>query len=320
MRVHFWGTRGSLPAATESQAIRDKIKRALRQANGRHLDSDAELNHFIDNELAFPIRGGYGGNSSCVEIVGGDRYTLCDMGSGLRRFSEKILRERGPGQPLHYNFFMSHVHWDHIMGFPFFAPAYIPGNVIRIHGAHDLALIEEAFRRQHANPCFPVQWEQLRATIEFIHLDADRWHDIDGLRVKAKLQPHPSGSYGYRFEAGGKSVVYSTDGEHRLESEPETEAMVEFYRAADLVIFDSMYSLSEMIDSKRDWGHSSNTIGADLCLRARAKHYCMFHHEPAYDDDTIYTILSETRRYAEIVGEGYPLQVTTAYDGLDLEV
>lgn len=320
MRVHFWGTRGSLPVTSESQTIRDKIKKALQQANGRRFDSESALNHFIDNELVFPVRGSYGGNSACVEIIGGDHYTLCDMGSGLRRFGQKILRERGPGQPLHYNFFMSHVHWDHIMGFPFFPPAYIPGNVIRIHGAHDLALLEEAFRRQHSNPCFPVQWDQLRATLEFIHLECDRWYDIDGLRVKAKLQPHPSDSYGYRFEQNGKSVVYSTDGEHRLESDAATEGMVAFYRDADLVIFDAMYSLSEMIDSKRDWGHSSNTIGADLCLRARAKHYCMFHHEPAYDDDTLHAVLGETQRYAEIVGEGYALKVSTAYDGLELEV
>jgi ribonuclease BN (tRNA processing enzyme) len=114
--------------------------------------------------------------------------------------------------------------------------------------------------------------------------------------------------------------VYSTDGEHKLQSETETLAMVDFYRDADLVVFDAMYSLSEMIDAKRDWGHSSNVVGVDLCVRARVKHYCMFHHEPAYGDETIHSVLGETRRYAEIVGEGHLLQVSTAYDGLALDV
>jgi hypothetical protein len=96
--------------------------------------------------------------------------------------------------------------------------------------------------------------------------------------------------------------------------------MVEFYREADLVVFDAMYSLNDMINSKVDWGHSSNVVGVDLCLRARAKHYCMFHHEPAHSDETLQNILQETRRYAEIVGDNQALQISTAYDGLVIDV
>jgi phosphoribosyl 1,2-cyclic phosphodiesterase len=230
------------------------------------------------------------------------------------------MQDDGPGKPRSFNFFMSHVHWDHIMGFPFFPPAYIPGNTIRIHGAHELAVLEEAFHRQHSDPCFPVQWDQLRATIHFVHLEPGRWYEIGGFRVKAKLQPHHGDSYGYRFEKDGKVVVYSTDGEHKLQSETETAAIIDFYRDADLVIFDAMYSLSDMITIREDWGHSSNVVGVDLCVRARVKHYCMFHHEPAYSDETIHAILRETKRYEEIVREREALQVSTAYDGLVLEV
>jgi phosphoribosyl 1,2-cyclic phosphodiesterase len=215
---------------------------------------------------------------------------------------------------------MSHVHWDHIMGFPFFPPAYIAGNKIRIHGCHPATWLAAAFERQHASPCFPVQWSQLRADISFVPLEPDRWYDIAGLRVKGKLQPHPGDSYAYRFEKNGKAFVYSTDGEHKQESDAETEAMIEFYRAADLVVFDAMYVFSEASDAKQDWGHSSNVVGADLCLRAQVKHYCMFHHDPAHDDDALQAILGETRRYVEIAGEGRPLRVSAAYDGLVLDV
>jgi phosphoribosyl 1,2-cyclic phosphodiesterase len=320
MRIRFWGTRGSLPTASDAAAIRDKIKRALLQADGRKFADETALDGFIDTELEFPVRSGYGGNTSCVEIGGGDHYTLCDMGSGLRCFGEQALTQHGRGQPQVYNFFMSHVHWDHIMGFPFFPPAYLPGNTIRIHGAHSLAVLETAFRRQQSAPCFPVRWDQLAANINFVPLQTDRWYDIDGLHVKAKLQPHPGDSYGYRFEKNGRSVVYSTDGEHKLESESATAAMVEFYREADLVVFDSMYSFQEMFGSKADWGHSSNIVGVDLCLRAQVKHYCMFHHDPSCNDDTIYSVLGETRRYAEIAGENNSLKVTTAFDGLIIDL
>ena len=306
--------------APDGDSVRKRIKQALQQANGRQFESETAMDEFIDTELDFPVRHSYGGNSACVEILGGDHYTVCDMGSGLRCLGQQIMQEHGPGRPQVYNFFMSHVHWDHIMGFPFFPPAYIPGNRIRIHGGHTLAVLEEAYRRQQSDPCFPVQWEQLRASITFTHLKPDQWYEVDGFRVKAKLQPHHGDSYGYRFEKEGKAVVYSTDGEHKLQSEAETEAMIEFYRGADLVIFDAMYSLSDMISVKEDWGHSSNVVGVDLCLRAGVKHYCMFHHEPAYSDEIIHTVLRETRRYEEIMREGHPLQVSTAYDGLVLEL
>src|SRR5262245_686397 len=320
MQAYFWGTRGSLPVAPEGVAIREKSRRALLKANGRRFDDASAAEQFIDAELEFPVRSTYGGNSSCMEIIGGDHYTVCDMGSGLRVLGQQVMRRHGTAAPQIYNFFMSHVHWDHIMGFPFFTPAYIPGNTIRIHGGHSVALLEEAFRRQQSAPCFPVRWDHLAASISFVPLETERWYDIDGLRVKLKLQPHPGASYGYRFEYGGKALVYSTDAEHKLQSETETDAMVEFYRNADLVVFDAQYSLSEMISSKEDWGHSSNIVGVDLCLRAQVKHYCMFHHEPAHGDETIYNILGETRRYAEIAGDGQTLRVSSAYDGLVIDV
>jgi len=320
MRVRFWGTRGSLPAVSDATVIRDKIKRALLRADGRKFADNTALERFIDTELEFPLRGGYGGNTSSVEIIGGDHYTLCDMGSGLRGFGQQVLAQHGPQQAQVYNFFMSHVHWDHIMGFPFFAPAYIAGNTIRIHGCHSVKVLEEAFRRQQSHPCFPVDWKQLRANINFVPLQTNCWYEIDGLRVKAKLQPHPGDSYGYRFEKNGRSMVYSTDSEHKLDSESETSAMVDFYRGADLVVFDSMYSFKEMVGAKADWGHSSNIVGVDLCLRAQVKHYCMFHHDPASNDDALYFVLGETRRYAEIAGENNSLQVSTAFDGLVIDL
>ncbi len=320
MVVRFWGTRGSLPVAPSGEQVREKIKKALRQTKGRRFDSEKVLDRFIDEELDFPTRHGYGGNSSCVEIAGGPDYLLCDMGSGLRRFGQSVMKEHGPIDPKVYNFFMSHTHWDHLMGLPFFPPAYIPGNTIRIHGCHPESVLREAFYRQHSDPCFPVQWNQLPADIQFIHLKGDRSYDINGFTVKTRLQPHHGDSYGYRFEREGKAVVYSTDGEHKLDSEAGTQAMVEFYQGADLVIFDAMYSLADMITIKEDWGHSSNVVGVDLCLRAKAKHLCMFHHEPAYDDEKIHSVLQQTIRYEEIVREGDPLKVSAAYDGMVIEV
>src|SRR5512138_981791 len=208
MRVRFWGTRGSMPVSLTWLDLRDRLAQALVAANGRGLDDIHKAAAFVEHELDFALSHTFGGHTSCVEFeTGSDEYFVCDMGSGARAFGEHVLARQG-GRPATVNVFMSHVHWDHIMGFPFFMPAYILGNIIRIHGGHDLTVLEEAFRRQQSTPCFPVQWQHLGANIDFVHLDPDRWHDIDGLRVKLKVQPHPGGSYGYRFEQHGKALVY----------------------------------------------------------------------------------------------------------------
>jgi ribonuclease BN (tRNA processing enzyme) len=130
---------------------------------------------------------------------------------------------------------------------------------------------------------------------------------------------HSGDSFGYRFENGGKAVVYTTDSEHKLENRAQTERFVRFFHEADVVIFDAMYSLADAISVKADWGHSSNIIGVELCQMARARHLVLFHHEPAYDDAAIESVLRETRRFEQLTRGTLPLQVSAAYDGLELD-
>jgi phosphoribosyl 1,2-cyclic phosphodiesterase len=213
---------------------------------------------------------------------------------------------------------MSHTHWDHIMGFPFFMPAYIPGNTITIYGCHPW--LEEALQRQHGAPSFPVEWARLGADVRFVRLEPDRPYELAGFRVRAKHQHHTGDSYGYRFERDGRVVVYSTDSEHKLDDPGPTEAFVEFFRDADLVIFDAQYSLADAISIKEDWGHSSNVVGVELCQRARVRHLCMFHHEPTHDDEMIASVLAETRRFEEITRGAHAVQVSSAWDGLEIHL
>jgi ribonuclease BN (tRNA processing enzyme) len=132
------------------------------------------------------------------------------------------------------------------------------------------------------------------------------------------LQRHGGDSYGYRFESQGKVVVYSTDSEHPLEQPEHTQRFVNFFRDADLVIFDGMYSLADAVSVKADWGHSSNIVGVELCQMAGARHLCLFHHEPVFDDAAIDAVLAETRRLEEITRGATRLRVSAAYDGLEI--
>jgi len=318
MLIRFWGTRGSLPAPLDYRAVRAKIRDALIAARNQSLDTAEAVDAFIDQRLPFSVSGTFGGNTSCVELVtGGDEYVLCDLGSGVREFGNRLLAKYGPGKHHRFNVFMSHLHWDHVMGFPFFTPSYIPGNVIRIHGCHQV--IREALQRQQSSPGFPVDFKMLGATIEFVEMEPGRTYDVAGLSVRPFLQNHGGDSYGYRFSGAGKTVVYSTDSEHKFDV-LEDCPFIEYFHDADVLIFDAMYSLADQISVKEDWGHSSNMVGVELALTAGARHLVMFHHEPIHDDRTLEKILGETRRYADIVRPGHELTITSAYDGLEIVV
>jgi len=315
-RIRFWGTRGSLPVALTAAEVRLKLAAALRQAAGRRFDSERELSDFLD-QLGMPVAGTFGGHTSCVQLeTGGAEYVLCDLGSGVRPFGQQVLARHGPGAPQTYHIFMSHTHWDHIMGFPFFTPAYIPGNRLRIYGGH--AALEAALRRQHGPPSYPVDFSALAANIEFVQLAPDVDHEVAGMTGRLLLQRHAGDSFGYRFTSEGRTVVYSTDSEHKLADPAETNRFVEFFRGADVVIFDAMYSLADAISVKADWGHSSNIVGVELCHLAQAKKLVLFHHEPALGDEAIARVLTETRRFEEITRNGAELVVTTAYDGMEI--
>jgi phosphoribosyl 1,2-cyclic phosphodiesterase len=318
LRVRFWGTRGSIPVTIAPDAIKRRLITALTQAVGRGLDTPERIEAFVEQELDFCVRQTFGGNSSCVQLDhGADEYVLCDLGSGARAFGNHVLATRR-GAPGTFHVFMSHTHWDHINGFPFFMPAYIPGNTITIYGCH--AWLEEAFRRQHGAPSFPVEFAQLSAGVRFVRLEPDRSYELAGYQVTAKRQHHSGGSYGYRFQRDGRTVVYSTDSEHKLDDPAEATAFAEFFRDADLVIFDAQYSLADAISIKADWGHSSNVVGVELCQLARARHLCMFHHEPTYDDGKIAAVLAETRRFEEITRGDHAVQVSAAWDGMEIEL
>ncbi len=320
MLVRFWGTRGSLPVAQRADAILTRIARALVIARGRQFASEAEAREFARTDIEFATYGTYGGATPCVEIEADeDAFVVCDMGSGLREFGVSALRRCAEGHPRVYHFFLSHLHWDHIMGFPFFRPAYESGATIVIHSGHEDA--EHALRRQQADVSFPVPFDALKANIEFVTHTPGQTFEAAGLQVSLIHQRHRRGSFGYRFERHGRAVVYSTDAEHRPDDMENEDLFQAFFANADLVICDTMYSLGDTVSLKQDKGHSSNVVAVDLCHAAGARRLALFHHEPSNSDEQIQQMFYETVRYEKIVRGGRPeLEVVCAYDGLEVEV
>lgn len=320
MRLRFWGTRGSLPVAADAATVAGKIARALVAADGRRFDDERAALEFVTNELPFSTGGGYGGATSCVEIDRGTGpFLLCDLGSGLRGFGGSAIARYAEGRPRDFRIFLSHPHWDHIMGFPFFGPAYDPQARITIYAGH--AEAREALIRQQEAISFPVPFAALGASIRFVTLKPEEPVLVDGLTISTIRQFHDHDSYGFRIEGDGRTLIYSTDSEHRIDDMEGETRFERFFRGADTVICDTMYSLADAVTLREDWGHSSSLTAIDLCRAAGARRLVMFHHEPAASDAMIETVHRETIRYEELGrGDRPPIEVVCAYDGLELDV
>lgn len=320
MLVRFWGTRGSLPVAPRARAIEDKLVGALMRAQGRSFADEGEARRFINDEMGFGEAHTYGGATTCLELEGADSsFFVLDMGSGLRELGNDAFRRFGQGRARTFNFFMSHLHWDHIMGFPFFGPAFDPETRIVIHSGH--ADCEQALRRQQEEISFPVAFDWLRAKIEFKVLAPGEVHHVDGIDVELMPQDHSHVSYAWKFKRDGKCFVFSTDAEHRMDDVEDKAAFETFFDQADLVVCDTMYSLAESITLKADWGHSSNVMAVNLCHGAGVRKLALFHHEPTSSDADIDNLFAETVRYEALNRKGRtPLEIICSYDSLEVEV
>ncbi|HQM45208.1 MAG TPA: MBL fold metallo-hydrolase [Smithellaceae bacterium] len=325
MKVYFWGTRGSLPASYSAETIRQKIDKAIRAScdltgQTENIQNSSGLSRLSGLSLPFAVSGSYGSNTSCVEIDQGDEYVLCDAGTGLRDFGNFVLKTARSGRNKSniFHIFLSHLHWDHIQGFPFFTPAYIPGNRVCLYGFHKE--LEQAFVRQQEYPFFPIPLKAMQANIEFRVLEEGREYDIAGYKVLGIQQNHPGISYGYRFVKDDKIIVYSTDSEHKENAGNDEYSFLQFFKDADLLVFDAQYSLLDATSSKEDWGHSNNVIAVELSVKADVRRLCIFHNEPTSNDERLDEILDETRRYLKFFAPSSLLLINMAYDGLQVDL
>lgn len=316
MKVKFWGCRGSIPASYTGENTTRKIKEIVLRSIEAGISNEDEIDGFIKG-LPFDLRSGYGTNTSCVQIEGGDEVIICDAGSGIRDLGG-TLAGMMPNMPKVINILMSHLHWDHIQGFPFFIPAYIQGVVINIWGCHEN--IEETFVNQQEAPTFPVSLRDMGSQINFHTLDVSKPFEIGGIKISMFEQPHPGVSYGFRFEKNDQIIVYSTDAEHSVESELKDYPFIEFIRNADVLIFDGQFSLADHLYTKQNWGHSSNLVGIEMAVRAGVKKLCIFHSDHTFDDKALYKFLKDSLRYLDIYDNGSNLDIEIAYDGLAIEL
>ncbi len=234
----------------------------------------------------------YGGNTSCLEILAGDERIILDAGTGIRNLGQEFIKDGVRKGTL----LLTHSHWDHINGFPFFGPAFMNNSRFTIAAGHlyNAGGIENVLASQMANPTFPVPLEALQAALTFEDFKAgETWALDGGVKIITAPLNHPNGATGYRVEYGGKAICYVTDTEHVIGKPDQT--ILKLIEGADIVIYDCTYTDAEF-KAKIGWGHSTWQEGVRLCKMAGVRQLAIFHHDPDHNDDFMRVLETDARK------------------------
>ena len=285
MYVRFWGTRGSIAAPGEHTA-------------------------------------GFGGNTSCTEVRTPDGTVIVlDCGTGARELGLHLTQTLKA--PIYLHLFIGHTHWDHIQGFPFFVPAFIPGVELNVYAPLGFQQsLEEAMAGQMEYSYFPVKLRDLRSRIHFTELE-EGFFRVGDVLVETQYLNHTAPTIAYRITGGGTTIAYVTDHEPfwKLEDgtlhHPGDQRHVAFMRGADLVIHDAQYT-GEEYRQRVGWGHSTIEYAVDVAMEAGARRVALFHHDPTHDDATMARLEAAAKARARDAGS--PIDVFAAREGMELTV
>jgi phosphoribosyl 1,2-cyclic phosphodiesterase len=319
MKVKFWGVRGSIPTPLSEKVIVDKVKKSLKLATPADIVSDKTIDRFVES-LPMSIKSTYGGNSTCLQIIPDNQdVIIVDCGSGLKNLGSELMNTNfGKGQG-EANIFMTHSHWDHIQGIPFFVPFFVAGNKFTFYSPIDN--MRQRIEYQQDAKYFPVNLDYMSATKEFITLDKEGELFLNGIKIANKRMHHPGGSFGYRFEENGKILVFTSDCEFNIDEIEKLETYKSFFMNADVLIFDTQYTFEESF-SKIDWGHSTASIAIDIAVSCNVKKLILFHHDPDYSDDKLDMVLASAKSYVAMNAQNknIDLEVELAIEGREIEV
>src|ERR1043166_6087882 len=298
MRLKFWGTRGSISTPGKGT-----------------------------------VR--YGGNTPCIEVrLGNDELIILDAGTGIRNLGEQLIEN---GESIKATLLISHPHWDHIQGFPFFKPAFISGNELTIIGGEtERVTLQKMISDQINKIYFPVQLNELKATLKFRKVEEESF-EIAGAKVQTMFVNHPSFAIGYRITNNGKSIVYISDNEpfdrrvaqslrnveksivekfSRTVGDPN-QRVFDFVRNADILIHDATYTPEEYVD-RVGWGHSHYLFTLKVAAEGNVKSLILFHHDPAHHDEKVDDILKKCKK--EIKNREYEFSCFAAAEGMEIEI
>ncbi len=317
MQVRFWGVRGSIPTPLSPEQIESKVINITKDVVKAGITDPGEVEKYLRSRYSRFQLGTVGGNTTCLSVEWPGTTVILDAGTGIRGIGKELMKGPcGKGEG-HLQLLMTHTHWDHIQGLMFFPPVF-QRNRISVYSGHED--IEARLRGQQAPEYFPVPLEIYPAQFDFNHVVEGQTYELPGGgSFMVHELNHPGRCFGYRIEHEGKSVVFATDSEYKRGAAHSKERAIEFFQDADLLVFDSQYTLEESL-IKEDWGHSSSIMGVYIAALANVKRLALFHHEPNYADDFVEEMLNRAREEKEKSFPNIDLEILLAYEGLTVEI
>ncbi len=312
MRIRFWGVRGSVPSPLMPSKIRSKISSVVERVGAKDIESQEARELFL-SALPEYLFSTVGGNTACVELLTDeDCRFIFDAGTGIRELGMEMISGK---KTVDCHLFFSHFHWDHIQGLPFFSPAFDARNEIRFYSP--VADFKRILEDQMKEPYFPITMDVMSAKKTYTVLDGKPVR-VGSVEIRYRSMNHPGGCYSYRIEENGVKAIYSTDTELTEADFRKTPENIAYFTGVDALIIDTQYTLGEAIE-KFNWGHSSFSLAADFAANWGIKRLILFHHDPAYSDRKINSILQNASWYIDHL-EGRGIDVILAREGLELEV
>ena len=281
MRIKFWGTRGSIPVPGGNTTI-------------------------------------YGGNTTCLELTFlSGKKVIVDAGTGIRALGEELNSEN---ERLDIHLLITHIHWDHVLGFPFFAPIYDPSTRIQIDGYHTcMKGLRSTFDSKMGDGFFPIKFDEIKAEVTYLDRLKQSELEIDGTVIDSVPLQHPQGGFGFRFREAEKTLVFITDNELREDAWEgrNPDGYAKFAEGAEMLIHDCQYTPEE-IDKRHGWGHSDYEAVVDLAHKANVKKLVLFHHDPSRKDPEVKAIKIQCEKLAK--ARNSTMIIDAAKEGSELEL
>ncbi|MDR1050306.1 MAG: MBL fold metallo-hydrolase [Deltaproteobacteria bacterium] len=345
MLVKFWGVRGSIPTTPTQPIFQERLRAVLALALERRL-APGDLDDFMAG-LPESMVTTVGGNTPCVEVLEGKSRLVIDAGTGLNALGQDLTADSFPSDADKIRYFLenpsalldgagsiafskkkfrlsillTHTHWDHIQGFPFFAPVYHRGSVIDVYGQHEDKIRRHLTAQQASPELFPVDITRAGADVRF-HTFPEAGLTLGPFRIASMDLPHPGGCLCFKIESKKKTAVFATDYEF-AENDPASDKakkdLFQFIHNADVFISDTQYTFLESM-TKEGWGHSSSLRVAEMALKAGVRKLFLFHHDPAYSDRKLFDMLQRTVAYTNLLSNGHAMEIKLAIEGQSVEI
>ncbi len=315
MRIKFWGVRGSLPYSSETLEWANHFKRLMTQFFQNGHSKSTEIDLFLADK-SVPEIGGYGSATTCVQISSGQNCLIIDGGSGLKKYNDDLMKNSF--SQAEHHILMTHFHFDHTMGIPYFTPHFLKGH--KIHYYSPDINCEKYIRALFQKPTFPVPFELLSAEIIFHHLKPYEKYQIQNFTVQAFSTDHSDACYGYKVTSlDKKTYSHAVDNEIIRQSADDLKQDAGLYQNTNILYIDAQYS-EEDVKNKKGWGHGTFDRAFEICRHFNIEQVFFGHHDPSYDREDIQKMSEKTKLHVEKNHALQKIKWQYVYDGLVVQL